>query len=507
MSPSMLLWVVGIAAAGVALLIWGLRGKRIDDHPVCRQCRFDLAGQPEGTITCPECGAGLKRTGSVRIGQRRKRPIVILLGVLGIALPMLALGTLGFAIITGQDLNSYKPLGLLKWEAGHADAAHSKVVAAELHKRMMVKGVSQGKYDTIVQLALEQQGDTARKWSPEWGDIIEQAQTDGKLSKEDKARYRRQAAVVKFESRPRVRAGDDIPVAAKVVERRVGGTTTLMALAQLSEASIGGKKARFMASTDPMGRNRLVEMSGGQVSWFYLYGTQNRWGWGAMDDGGQITTLLRLPADVGVGRHTVNISLGTMTIDQPTGGGMTWPSKVKKDDPNSKFHEATFVVDIVPAETPGIELVTPTADEVKKMETLLEPTGCQIYGGNQVMMQFNLDGRPMDFAFDVVLKTPEREWKVAPVTSGTLGGSMMQYGPGMTKQRQIWGAASGFRGGKVDVVLRPNEKVALQTTSVARIYGKEIVLKDVEFANQGGIGGSTGTTTILGDLVRGLFGK
>jgi ABC-type transporter Mla maintaining outer membrane lipid asymmetry ATPase subunit MlaF len=72
----------------------------------------------------------------------------------------------------------------------------------------------------------------------------------------------------------------------------------------------------------------------------------------------------------------------------------------------------------------------------------------------------------------------------------------------------------GFKGGKADVILRPSEKVALQTTDLTSIYGKEVVFKDVEFKDQQQIygispssGSPGGTSTFLGDIVRGLFGK
>ena len=34
-----------VFSLGLFLLILGLRGKRIDDHPWCRKCKFDLFGK------------------------------------------------------------------------------------------------------------------------------------------------------------------------------------------------------------------------------------------------------------------------------------------------------------------------------------------------------------------------------------------------------------------------------------------------------------------------------
>jgi len=34
------------AAVGLALLLFGLRGRRVGDHPHCWRCGFDLFGKP-----------------------------------------------------------------------------------------------------------------------------------------------------------------------------------------------------------------------------------------------------------------------------------------------------------------------------------------------------------------------------------------------------------------------------------------------------------------------------
>ena len=46
---------------GVIHLFIAVRGKQIDDHPWCRQCRFDLFGL-RPLVTCPECGYDLIET-------------------------------------------------------------------------------------------------------------------------------------------------------------------------------------------------------------------------------------------------------------------------------------------------------------------------------------------------------------------------------------------------------------------------------------------------------------
>ena len=60
-------------AIGLTLALIGWRGRRVDDHPVCRKCRFDLAGVYPANETCPECGRDLAGRRAVRIGNRRHK--------------------------------------------------------------------------------------------------------------------------------------------------------------------------------------------------------------------------------------------------------------------------------------------------------------------------------------------------------------------------------------------------------------------------------------------------
>ena len=77
----MMLWLallpILLLALGVAVLVRGLRGRRVDDHPICRKCGFDLVGRPAGSDRCPECGADLTRTHAIRDGRHiRQRGLI-----------------------------------------------------------------------------------------------------------------------------------------------------------------------------------------------------------------------------------------------------------------------------------------------------------------------------------------------------------------------------------------------------------------------------------------------
>ena len=87
----MLLVIVALigSLAGPALLALGMRGKRIDDHPLCAACGFDLFGKPKASTACAECGADLSRDRAIRIGHRSHNRPLVAMGALLLGLGVL----------------------------------------------------------------------------------------------------------------------------------------------------------------------------------------------------------------------------------------------------------------------------------------------------------------------------------------------------------------------------------------------------------------------------------
>src|SRR5690606_33120039 len=117
------------------LLALGRRGRRVDDHPWCRRCRFDLFGLPSPTH-CPECGAALSHQRAVRHGQRRRQPRVMLMGLL---LLLGSIGYTGFAawrITQAEDWIEHKPVWWLIRDLGSSDATIRDDSSDELNQRL-----------------------------------------------------------------------------------------------------------------------------------------------------------------------------------------------------------------------------------------------------------------------------------------------------------------------------------------------------------------------------------
>jgi hypothetical protein len=94
----MLYLVLSFAGLLLAVLLWrlGRRGRRMDDHPLCRKCGYDLFGLPADSGRCSECGADIKAKRAIRAGNRRRFPAVGWTGFILFFLSLPAIGISGY---------------------------------------------------------------------------------------------------------------------------------------------------------------------------------------------------------------------------------------------------------------------------------------------------------------------------------------------------------------------------------------------------------------------------
>jgi hypothetical protein len=176
--------IVALALA-LALLVVGLRGRRVDDHPLCRRCGFDLTGRPDESTRCAECGADLARRRAVRAGHRVRRRWAVRLGtllLLGAAVPA---GVAGWARARGVTWNVHKPTWWLIREGGSRSAPTRDAALAELQARVNDNRLSPGELDAAVDMAVAVQRDAKDGALPvEWMRLIESARATAKLTDE-----------------------------------------------------------------------------------------------------------------------------------------------------------------------------------------------------------------------------------------------------------------------------------------------------------------------------------
>src|SRR5687768_4721251 len=138
-----------LAAASLALLAYALRGRRVDDHPICRRCGFDLYGKPEGASVCSECGADLSRPRAIRVGRREKRRRVIAFSLPALLLCVAWLALLGWGAARGTEWNPHKPAWWLMSDARRPDLNARDAALGEMTARLKSGKLSQQQMDAL----------------------------------------------------------------------------------------------------------------------------------------------------------------------------------------------------------------------------------------------------------------------------------------------------------------------------------------------------------------------
>jgi hypothetical protein len=202
--------LIPIALLGLWLLVRGLRGRRVGDHPHCRRCGFDLFRST--AARCPECGAEISSPASTVVGARERRAKALAAGA---ALMLFSAGLLGVAGAdrAGRiDVLNYEPVWLvLRQTAEHAAEARD-AASNELLARLSRGALSGTQVDDVVERFLAYQNDPARPWSSRWGDFIELAYAKQQLTGAQLSRYAIQTIDPELSARSVVRRGDPLPV-------------------------------------------------------------------------------------------------------------------------------------------------------------------------------------------------------------------------------------------------------------------------------------------------------
>ena len=174
-----------------AALIAAVRGRRVGDAPHCRGCHFDLSGLGVADV-CPECGRSLRDPRAIAAGQRRRRPVLLTVGLV-LLLSALALGGLGLSA-SNSGWNARKPTWLLLFEATRRDGAARDAAGAELLTRHTNSSLTNDQLAALVAPALNVQADRTIDWekSP-WWPLLDGAFTAGVVNEEQLAAYLRNA--------------------------------------------------------------------------------------------------------------------------------------------------------------------------------------------------------------------------------------------------------------------------------------------------------------------------
>ena len=450
---SLFLWLL-VAAVGVGLmlLVLGRRGRRVDDHPVCARCRFDLSASVWDSTnppTCPECGC--RRL--PRVGNRVRRDGWTWGGALLLGLSLLGVGGAIYGGYNAAALASFKPLWLLKGEARYGSDASAGAALWEMLVR--VKG---GAMPTATTDALFSDvarygpaGDAALATVPRgagWDDLAAELMLAGAGAGSDAERraVAKSWGTVGVEVRPRVVMGEAVPVA--FAYKVIGSPSLRYGLVQSRgrpTVKVLGEKFRFWIGGGFEGDNTT---RGDGPSWGRCVG--------------KLRPDVELPTAMETGRHELTIEVPftlrdgkggpvlvawtetrTATVEWVESGGD--PVFMRKDDVAGAALSAGLTV--------GDDRITATD-----------------WGSISVI---NLASVPAPIAYRVTLRRGGREWPF-----GSIATAAQAMGFGFSTGGEVPDALED--GALVDVVLTPDADVARGTTDLTEILDYPLVVEGVE---------------------------
>lgn len=436
-----------LGLAGFWALSVGLRGRRIDDHPLCRNCGFDLTGRAAGSDRCPECGSDVTRPTALRHGHRQRRGGLIAAGAIGLLLAMVFVAPPLLSSVADFSLQPYKPLWLLRREATKGDASRRDLALAELDRRMKQGELSTDSVAGIVALALDVQADASIKWNPKWGDLIERSRSDRKVSDAQWARYARQAVHPTLTMRSKVGRGDPIRLVLGTQPARLGNLSPL--------------QLRY--------DTRLHQV---QVNDVGLPQSKNT---------GHSTGSMRISAD---SRTTIysSVSLNPIWDKLPDGANeLRFRTKLMVRDTPTDGSSDTAVVD-VDLKAPfdirprGEAVVATNTDESLRagMLAAVSVEEAAVRGGqSDVHVMVMVRGIPEGLGHHVFVRSDGQEVKLGSLAcpAGTTN-----HGWGFHMSADDLSAV----GERIDVIFRPDPTVAAESHNTYSIWGGELEFKDVK---------------------------
>lgn len=456
--------------AGLGLLTIGLRGTLSDRHPVCRRCRYDLIGIWPSAASCPECGADLTRARSLRRGNRRRRPSLLVYGCGLLTVAASIGGAIGWGAATKFNWNQVKPVWLLLHETEVTDTPTVSAALTELHSRYSANRLNHETTMRLVQRGIEVQADPTQLWLPGWGNLVEAAWIDGLLTDDQKSNYARHCAPSQLEVRSTVRAGDSIPIDL-VVPPRLGDSFLFYLRVKLVSAKIDDRHALRigrLARTSPPIKG---DYSASVITI------------------GPVRFSEQVYKTLASGTHAIQTSWRLKVLDYQAG-------QERLTQMREKIREGSFsrvdldMTDLVLAEWTvecgaQFQVIPQTEESVSFFEDeSLYPAvqkavrGAHVQdwssgvGGPYLNVYVAIEGAPADLAFRVLVRSGGREWPITSIAAPA-GDDWHQV--------QSSALAPDFPTSvtSVDVVLRSDLDVARKTATLKRVWKGEIVISDV----------------------------
>ena len=417
-------------------MFFAWRGRRIDNHPLCRRCQFDLVGLPPGAERCSECGANLTRRRATRIGHRRTARIWLLLGL------SLVLGDGGWLSIrahqflTQNDLSSYKPVWWLLINARSSSPQERDPAFSRLLQLLREKKLKSSQSRSVVALILAAQADPKRAWQKDWGCLIEDLHEQHVVLDEEWNTYWRQGWSLKLYLRQNVSRDGPLPVILSYLSPPKDSGRYLVDPPLLYKARIGD-----ISLDVPQVRSRVSRSS-----------------------------YVGLPPEIARLKDGPQIVQATVRIPRtlPHAGFFRFPKELEPLDIPLQGQFTLF-----PSDQTTVAMVSRPELESQLIKCIgLKPiTVKRRKGGSEqnASCTISVNNPPVDIAFSVWIRQGGAEWPIGRVVCWRFE----------RQECPLEGPANALEGPEAELILRPDPSAGTSTTHVREIWGDELVIEKV----------------------------
>jgi hypothetical protein len=512
---------IGLMVLGgaLAMLVAGVRGRKISDHPRCVKCSFDLHGVYPGVEACPECGTDVTRNEAVARGIRQRCPGLIAGGSV-VLLLALALGSAGLAAgLTGFDWNTIKPVWWLVRDAESANPIASAEAIAELADRIEADELHDTALRKVLDAALDHQGDTSQPWQPMWGRVFVLATSNGLFTAEEKGRFLTNVFLPVVDAREKLRVGDPLPITLRqYVRGRPGDPGYGLGV------PFGGRGPEVAVRLKELGGvldgETPIDLGGGMSMVVQLF--ESAW----QDPLGSTTSSYGFQirphtidehgyrrVELGPGEHTLVLYYGLRTAigndieaiaEFPDGwaSDRVWEDVEEGvvDGVMTAVHPIELTFEVVedpadayrPIDDPTLATSVLESFALPEIELILRDESANLRVGLRLERT-----PPAELAFDVYLRDGDRWWGVHSYTRGKLDGPRIGRRPSTSVSRYERVPVEGnpdvnvtplplnnhslydLDAEYVDVVLVPSEAAAIESIDVHEPWWGEIVIEHV----------------------------
>ncbi|MBL1217959.1 MAG: hypothetical protein D8M59_10745 [Planctomycetes bacterium] len=446
---------IGAFMAGLAALIFGLVGRKAHDHPYCHACLFDLFGHADPKI-CPECGLKFRKHNDIAHGLRQKRKGWVLTGTLMVAI---SVGTgvykVGSAVWAGRAL---MPEWVLLQQFNHGDR---RAAFGELYSRYAQSNLSANGTAKTVQAIIAVQTNPAERWVTDLYVFLQEARAAESITDDQWEAILLGGARLGLEVRDRVPTGGQWAISLDRKNRFDHGLTWSIASWQsspgpwtrltLEECTVNGQYFDLNTWYDPRRRSR-------EPNW----DPERAWSYG----GGKQTWHTAMTLEPGL------YTLKTRWLLEVT----------ERDDPNGTVYSKTINLSNTFTVLPPEEsTVTPLRDpslqpQMDKSVTLNHVVLKTMQDTSQnveyrLEVEFSLTPPPCPIAFDIIVRTADREWIIGSLGHPGPGGDRV----GSSSETTI----RPFDDGTVDIILRGSADAAVTRPDMTEYWDGEIVFENV----------------------------